>query len=230
MTILSAKACPRQLQAIGTVSFDSCLIRQHASKLRPSRLLLFYSCDPSSTRECFVISGASDSDRWRQAEASTPVRSTRENGEVDYMDASSVQDFVRTVARVPDGTVILFLSMYQDSAGNKLLSHEVLARIAKEARVPVYNQTGTNVGWGIVGGVVFDTAILRWTSAIAFWDLVSPSRTLAIPAYSHDARRRPATRSAIISFKKLSTRRSSLRTQLRSFAVLPSGCERMQGI
>ena len=63
---------------------------------------------------------------------------------------------MRTVAQVPDGTVILFLSMYQDSAGNKLLSHEVLTRIAKEARVPVYNQTATNVGLGIVGGVVFD--------------------------------------------------------------------------
>jgi signal transduction histidine kinase len=50
--------------------------------------------------------------------------------------------------------------MYQDSAGNKLLSHEVLTRIAKEARVPVYNQTGTNVGLGIVGGVVFDPEIL----------------------------------------------------------------------
>jgi len=72
------------------------------------------------------------------------------------MDAGSVQDFVRTAARVPDGTVILFLSMYQDSAGNKLLTHEVLARIAKEARVPVYNQTATHVGLGIVGGVVFD--------------------------------------------------------------------------
>jgi signal transduction histidine kinase len=85
-----------------------------------------------------------------------------------YMDASSVQDFVRTVAQVPDGTVIFFLTMYQDSAGNKLLSHEVLARIAKEARVPVYNQTATHVGLGLVGGVVFDPAILgRETAQLA---------------------------------------------------------------
>jgi PAS domain S-box-containing protein len=76
------------------------------------------------------------------------------------MDAGSMQDFVRTVARVPDGTVILFLSMSQDSAGNKLLNDEVLARITKEARVPVYNQTATHVGLGIVGGVVFDPEIL----------------------------------------------------------------------
>jgi len=72
---------------------------------------------------------------------------------------------VRTAAQVPDGTVILYLSMYQDSAGNKLLSHEVLARIAKEARVPVYNQTATNVGLGIVGGVVFDPETLARETA-----------------------------------------------------------------
>ena len=38
-----------------------------------------------------------------------------------YMDAGSVPDYlVRTVAQVPDGTVILFLSMYQDSAGKQI--------------------------------------------------------------------------------------------------------------
>jgi signal transduction histidine kinase len=112
------------------------------------------------TREILVISGTSDSDRWRQSEARRQLDRLEKTVKLTYMDASSVQDLVRTVARVPDGTVILFLSMYQDSAGNKLLSHEVLARIAKEARVPVYNQTGTNVGLGIVGGVVFDPEII----------------------------------------------------------------------
>jgi len=112
------------------------------------------------TREILVISGVSDSDRWRQSEARRQLDRLEKTVKLTYMDAGSVHDFVRTVARVPDGTVILFLSMYQDSAGNKLLSHEVLARIAKEARVPVYNQTATNVGLGIVGGVVFDPEIL----------------------------------------------------------------------
>ncbi len=117
------------------------------------------------TREILVISGVSDSDRWRQSEARRQLDRFAKTVKLTYMDAGSAQDFLRTVARVPDGTVILFLSMYQDSAGNKLLSHEVLARIAKEARVPVYNQTGTNVGLGIVGGVVFDPEILARETA-----------------------------------------------------------------
>jgi signal transduction histidine kinase len=117
------------------------------------------------TREILVISGDSDSDRWRQSEARRQLERLEKRVKLTYMDAGSVQDFTRTVAGVPDGTVILFLSMYQDSAGNKLLSHEALARIAKAARVPVYNQTATNVGLGIVGGVVFDPEILGRESA-----------------------------------------------------------------
>ena len=108
------------------------------------------------TREILVISGASDSDRWRQSEVRRQLNRLEKRVKLTYKDAGSIQDFVRTVALVPDGTVILFLSMYQDSAGNKLLSHEALTRIAKAARVPVYNQTATQVGLGIVGGVVFD--------------------------------------------------------------------------
>ena len=120
------------------------------------------------TREILVISGASDSDRWRQSEARGQLARLEKSVKFTYMDAGSAQDFVRTVARVSEGTVILFLSMYQDSVGNKLLSHEVLARISKESRVPVYNQTATHVGLGIVGGVVFDPEILsRETAQLA---------------------------------------------------------------
>ena len=83
------------------------------------------------TREILVISGVSDSDRWRQSEVRRQLEQLEKRVKLTYMNAGSVQDFVRTAARVPDGTVILFLSMYEDSAGNKLLTHEVLARIAK---------------------------------------------------------------------------------------------------
>src|SRR6266404_4417203 len=109
-----------------------------------------------NTREILVISGASPSDQWLRSIARRQLDQLEKRVNLTYLDGGSVEDLVRTVARAPDGTVILFLSVYQDSAGNKLLSDEVLARITKEARVPVYNQGGTHVGSGIVGGVVFN--------------------------------------------------------------------------
>jgi signal transduction histidine kinase len=133
------------------------------------------------TREILVISGVSDSDRWRQSEVRRQLDRLENKVKLTYMDAGSAQDFVRTVAQVPDGTAVLFLSMYQDSAGNKLLSHEVLARIAKEARVPIYNQTATNVGLGIVGGVVFDPEILGRETAELTLRLLRGERVQDLP-------------------------------------------------
>ena len=133
------------------------------------------------TREILVISGTSDSDRWRQSEARRQLDRLEKRVKLTYMDAGSVQDFVRTAARAPDGTVILFLSMYQDSGGNKLLTHEVLTRIAKEARVPVYNQTATHVGLGIVGGVVFDPEILGLETAQLALRLLQGERLQDLP-------------------------------------------------
>ena len=133
------------------------------------------------TREILVISGASDSDRWRQSEARRQLDRLEKRVKFTYMDAGIVQDFVTAAARAPDGTVILFLSMYQDSAGNKLLSHEVLSRIAKEARVPVYNQTSTNVGLGVVGGVVFDPEILGLETAQITLRLLHGERLQDLP-------------------------------------------------
>ena len=133
------------------------------------------------TREILVISGASDSDRWRQSEVRRQLDRLEKKVKLTYVDAASAQDVVRTAARVPDGTVILFLSMYVDSARNKLLSHEVLARIAKEARVPVYNQTATNVGLGIVGGVVVDPEILGLETAQIALRLLRGERLQNLP-------------------------------------------------
>ena len=113
-----------------------------------------------STQEILVIAGASPSDQWLESVARRQLDQLENRVKLTYMDTGSIEDFVRTVAGVPDGTVILFLSMYQDSAGNNLLSHEVLARIAREARVPVYNQGGSHIGLGIVGGVVFNPEAL----------------------------------------------------------------------
>ena len=133
------------------------------------------------TREILVISGTSDSDRWRQSEVRRQLDRLEKKLKLTYMDTASAQDVVGTVARVPDGTTVLFLSMYQDSAGNKLLSHEVLARVAKEARVPVYNQTATNVGVGIVGGVVFDPERLGLETAQLTLRLLRGERVQDLP-------------------------------------------------
>ena len=117
------------------------------------------------TREILVVSGASSRDQWLQSIARPQFEEFQKRVKFTYLTGVAVDDLVRTVTQAPDGTAIFFLSMFQDSAGNNLLSHEVLARIAKEARVPVYSQSGMNLGRGIVGGIVFDPQSLGLETA-----------------------------------------------------------------
>src|SRR6201993_440017 len=117
------------------------------------------------TREILVISGASASDQWLQSIARSQFEEFQKRVKFTYLTGVAVDDLVRTVTQAPDGTTIFFLSMFQDSAGNNLVSHEVLKRIASVARVPVYSQSGMNLGRGIVGGVVFDPQSLGLETA-----------------------------------------------------------------
>ncbi len=117
------------------------------------------------TREILVVSGASSGDQWLQSIARPQFEEFQKRVKFTYLIGVAVDDLVRTVTQAPDGTAIFFLSMFQDSAGNNLLSHEVLKRIASVARVPVYSQSGMNLGRGIVGGVVFDPQSLALETA-----------------------------------------------------------------
>jgi len=117
------------------------------------------------TREILVVSGASSRDQWLQSIARPQFEEFQKRVKFTYLAGVALDDLVRTVTQAPDGTAIFFLSMFQDSAGNNLVSHEVLKRIASVARVPVYSQSGMNLGRGIVGGVVFDPQSLGLETA-----------------------------------------------------------------
>ncbi|HWC20474.1 MAG TPA: ABC transporter substrate binding protein, partial [Terriglobales bacterium] len=112
------------------------------------------------TREVLVISGASPFDQWLQSLARQQLTGLENRVKITYLSDITLEDLEKTVARIPDGTVIQFLSMVQDSAGNNLLSDAVLSRIAAKARVPIYTHGGIYVGKGAIGGVVFDPEAL----------------------------------------------------------------------
>ena len=117
------------------------------------------------TREVLVISGASPTDQWFQSIARKQLTELENRVKITYASNLTLDDLEKTVARIPDGTVIQFLSMSQDAAGNNLLSDEALSRIAQKARVPIYAHGGVYLGRGPVGGVVFDPEVLAHDTA-----------------------------------------------------------------
>ena len=133
------------------------------------------------TREILVISGASPADQWLQSIARRQLEELDTRVKFTYLTGLAVDDLVKTVTQAPDGTAILFLSMLQDSAGHQFLSHEVFARIAKVARVPVYSQSGLLVGAGSVGGVVFNPESLGRDTAQVTLRILRGERVQDLP-------------------------------------------------
>jgi len=117
------------------------------------------------TREVLLVSGVSPSDQWFQSLAQKQLAELENRVKITYVNNVTLDDLEKTVARIPNGTVIQFLSMVQDAAGNNLLSDEVVSRMAKKARVPIYAHGGIYLGRGTVGGVVTNPEALAHETA-----------------------------------------------------------------
>ena len=117
------------------------------------------------TREVLLISGSSPSDQWFESLARKQLAELESRVKITYVNNVTLDDLEKTVARIPDGTVIQFLSMAQDAAGNNLLSDEVVSRLAEKARVPIYAHGGIYLGRGTVGGVATNPEALAHETA-----------------------------------------------------------------
>jgi len=75
---------------------------------------------------------------------------------------------LRTAARLPERSIIFFVSMFEDGAGNTLIPIDVLDRLTPVARVPVYCWPEMTLGHGIVGGRLLSARdVARQTGELA---------------------------------------------------------------
>ena len=104
------------------------------------------------TRQVAVVTGNSERDKVL-AEEARKVRNTFEN-RVSFMWLTdlSLPELRDKLARLPDHTVVLYLTLFQDAAGNRVTPQEALDQFASASRVPIYAYYDTYLGHGIVGG------------------------------------------------------------------------------
>src|SRR5690606_1593759 len=86
---------------------------------------------------------------------------------VEEVTDFSLDELVRHVATLPPETVVLFLAMNRDGAGTPLAVGEAQRRAVAAASAPVYANTETSVGEGVVGGAVTSYSTLGATAARA---------------------------------------------------------------
>ena len=73
------------------------------------------------------------------------------------------------VARLPLDSVVLYIPMQRDGAGQSVSPFEVARQLAEASRVPVYGLSLPQLQQGIIGGALLDfSEIGQKTAALAF--------------------------------------------------------------
>ena len=71
---------------------------------------------------------------------------------VTWLTNLSLQELRGELSRLPDHTVVLYLTMFQDAAGASFAPRQALDQFATASRAPIYGFYDTFLGHGIVGG------------------------------------------------------------------------------
>ncbi|HZD48066.1 MAG TPA: ATP-binding protein [Silvibacterium sp.] len=104
------------------------------------------------TRHIAVVTGSSQRDNTLAEEARTGSSAFKNRVDFTWLMDLSLPKLRDELARLPDHTVVLYLTLFQDAAGNRFTPQEALDRFAPASRVPIYGYYDTYLGHGIVGG------------------------------------------------------------------------------
>jgi len=109
---------------------------------------------PNVRRLVLVAGGSVHDDADHLARVRQALREYEGRLAVTYLIGRSLEDVKAEVARLPDDSAILYVSMHGDATGRRLVNVDAMASIAQVARAPVYVLVASNVGAGALGGVV----------------------------------------------------------------------------
>jgi PAS domain S-box-containing protein len=106
------------------------------------------------TRQIVFIGGSGPIERGWEALARTTFARYERRLTFTYLTGRPIEEIVAAVDRLSEGSVILFNVFLRDVTGRSFSSPEALHLVAPAARVPMYGAAESQLGHGIVGGVL----------------------------------------------------------------------------
>jgi signal transduction histidine kinase/ABC-type uncharacterized transport system substrate-binding protein len=105
------------------------------------------------TRHVFVVGGTSAYDRTVMSLTKDALSSFAANVEITYLTDMSMGGLLEKLRNLPERSVVLYLSFFQDAGGDKFLNAtKALPMVAEAANAPAFGMSDTYLGNGIVGG------------------------------------------------------------------------------
>jgi signal transduction histidine kinase len=189
-----AKLRPDVVISDGGISFA--FLARHRAELFPDVPLVFsteqtdfhrvpnssgvvYSLDMKSTldmalrlhpaaKHVFVITGASEFDRFYERIARQQFREYETRVGIEYLTPTTLEALHRRVATLPAESIIYFASFFADGAGQKFIPMDLIPELSSVANAPMYCWPEMTLGLGVVGGVLLsEQAVARQTASVA---------------------------------------------------------------
>jgi PAS domain S-box-containing protein len=113
-----------------------------------------------STRQVFVVSGLSEFDRYYQTIARRQFQEFEGRVALTYLVGLPMAELQETVANLPADSIIYFLTVAEDGAGNKFLPTDALDEVAHVANAPIYCWNEVAIDHGIVGGSLMSIELI----------------------------------------------------------------------
>lgn len=112
-----------------------------------------------ATRRVFVVTGSSAFDIFWEKVARQAFRAYEASLELVYLAGLPMAELAKRVAHLPERSIVLYLHVFQDGAGQTFIPAKALEVLAATANAPIYGHVDSYVGRGIVGGRVMSFAL-----------------------------------------------------------------------
>ncbi|HEX2491482.1 MAG TPA: ABC transporter substrate binding protein, partial [Blastocatellia bacterium] len=107
------------------------------------------------TRQIVFVGGAAEFNRYWEQEARQELRELEGRAPIKYLTGLPMDELQKELASLPPHTLILYLHIFKDGAGNAFNPIESLSLVAQKANAPIYIFFDQYQGYGAVGGHVY---------------------------------------------------------------------------
>jgi PAS domain S-box-containing protein len=119
-------------------------------------------------KRVFVVCGVSGFEKYFENTARRQFQDYDGRIEFTYLTGLSLADIQGAVAKTPEDSIIYFISLVEDGAGNKFIPLDALDKISSVANAPIYSWYDVPIDHGIVGGSLISTELVaRQTAELA---------------------------------------------------------------
>jgi PAS domain S-box-containing protein len=101
-----------------------------------------------------IVSGSSEIDRRYLAAMQNEIEPYKKSLNTEYWIGVPYAALLERASHLPRETIVVFVTVYDDSTGRTLFPAQVVEALAQAASAPVYGPSDTYLGLGVVGGYV----------------------------------------------------------------------------